>query len=86
MGDATTIATTQLGIASLHAVGSLDAKLMTAIAPSEVTAYGAAVLARMTVERPEDFATYDGNILIPEEQWEAGEAQKAQLKDEHSKL
>jgi hypothetical protein len=86
MGDTTTTATTQLGIVALDAVGSAEAKLMTEIAPAEVAAYGAAVLARMIEERPEHFATYDGNMLIPEEQWEAQQARKAQLKDEHSEL
>jgi hypothetical protein len=86
MGDATPTASTQLGTAALDAVGNEEAKLMTDIAPSEVAAYGAAVLARMTEERPEDFATYDGNLLIPDEQWEAEQARKAQLEDEHSEL
>jgi hypothetical protein len=72
---------------ALNAVGSKEVKLTTEIEPSEVVAHGAAVWARMTEERPEDFTTHGGDMLVPDEEWLAlEEAQKVRQGFEHSEL
>jgi hypothetical protein len=66
---------------------SEEVKLMTEIEPSEVVVHGAEVWARMTEERPEDFATYDGNMLVPEDKWLVlEEARRARQGGEHKDL
>jgi hypothetical protein len=66
-GEASSIGNAELGDIALRVVGTSEVKLMTEIEHSEVVAYGAAIWARRTQQRPEKFITHGGNRVMDEQ-------------------